>query len=80
MKPMIIISANAEWRTTRELLSVQEVMSTPLGEWFELGGVRYFHGGWGKISAAATAQYVINHFQPGRALPCGEQAGQASNR
>jgi adenosylhomocysteine nucleosidase len=23
-----------------------------------------FHGGWGKISAAATAQYVIDHFQP----------------
>jgi adenosylhomocysteine nucleosidase len=27
-------------------------------------GVRYFHGGWGKISAAATTQYVIDHFQP----------------
>ena len=27
-------------------------------------GVRFFHGGWGKISAAATAQYVIDHFQP----------------
>ncbi len=24
----------------------------------------YFHGGWGKISAAATTQYVIDHFQP----------------
>jgi len=23
-----------------------------------------FHGGWGKISAAASAQYVIDHLQP----------------
>ncbi len=25
---------------------------------------RFFHGGWGKISAAATTQYAIDHFQP----------------
>ena len=63
MKTVVIISANAEWRATRELLSVREVISTPMGEWFEQDGVLYFHGGWGKISAAATAQYVIDHFQ-----------------
>src|SRR5512136_1984344 len=27
-------------------------------------GVRLFHGGWGKISAAATTQYAIDHFHP----------------
>lgn len=26
--------------------------------------IRFFHGGWGKISAAATTQYGIDHFQP----------------
>jgi adenosylhomocysteine nucleosidase len=26
--------------------------------------VTLFHGGWGKISAAATTQYVIDHFEP----------------
>jgi len=26
--------------------------------------VLFFHGGWGKISAAASAQYVIDHFAP----------------
>ena len=23
-----------------------------------------FHGGWGRVSASATAQYVIDHFEP----------------
>jgi len=64
MKPLVLISANAEWRAAREALSVQEVASTPMGEWFEEGGVQYFHGGWGKISAAATTQFAIDHFQP----------------
>lgn len=27
-------------------------------------GTLFFHGGWGKISAAATAQYTIDHFRP----------------
>ena len=37
---------------------------SPLGEWFDSKSATFFHGGWGKISAAATAQYVIDHFQP----------------
>jgi adenosylhomocysteine nucleosidase len=27
-------------------------------------GTLFFHGGWGKVSAAATAQYAIDHFRP----------------
>jgi adenosylhomocysteine nucleosidase len=64
MKTVIIISANAEWRAARDLLPAPFVQSTPMGEWFEKDGVLYFHGGWGKISAAATAQYVIDQFKP----------------
>ncbi len=79
MNPIIIISANAEWRATRELLSVREVMSTAMGEWFEQGGVRYFHGGWGKISAAGTAQYVIDHFQPDLMVNLGTCGGFAGS-
>lgn len=67
--PLILISAGAEWRAVKEILSPTEVRSTPLGETFTAalrppGAVRFFHGGWGKISAAATAQYVIDHFRP----------------
>jgi adenosylhomocysteine nucleosidase len=72
MKVLVIISANAEWRAVKEILTPSEVKSTPLGETFTLQlntgthdtKVRFFHGGWGKISAAAIAQYVIDHFQP----------------
>jgi adenosylhomocysteine nucleosidase len=79
MKPLVLISANAEWRATREVLSVQEVASTPMGEWFEQGGVRYFHGGWGKISAAATTQFAIDHFQPDLLVNLGTCGGFAGS-
>ncbi|HEY2980557.1 MAG TPA: 5'-methylthioadenosine/S-adenosylhomocysteine nucleosidase [Anaerolineales bacterium] len=26
--------------------------------------LKFFHGGWGKISAAASAQFIIDHFSP----------------
>jgi adenosylhomocysteine nucleosidase len=73
---IILISANSEWRTVKEILSPVGIQFTPLGETFDVtlgtpsrsGGkewnVTLFHGGWGKISAAATAQYVIDRFQP----------------
>jgi len=72
MKIVVLISANAEWRAVKEILHPAIVDSTPLGETFvvRLGtgtpdtGTRYFHGGWGKISAAATTQYVIDRWQP----------------
>jgi adenosylhomocysteine nucleosidase len=72
-KPVIvIISANAEWRAVKEILAPSEIHSTRLGEYFDLPtgtgtqytAIRYLHGGWGKISAAATAQGVIDRWQP----------------
>jgi len=72
MKILVIISANAEWRAVKEILTPVEVQSTCMGEYFDMKPAtkthdtetRFFHGGWGKISAAATAQYAIDHFQP----------------
>jgi len=68
MKIVVIISANAEWRVVKELYPNLELHQSPFGEYADLElGTRtltLFHGGWGKISAAATAQYVIDHFQP----------------
>jgi adenosylhomocysteine nucleosidase len=37
--------------------------------------VTFFHGGWGKISAAATAQYVIDHFRPNLLINLGTCGG-----
>lgn len=61
---IVLISANSEWRAVKEILAPSRVQSTPPGETFDVRPLTYFHGGWGKISAAATTQYVIDHFQP----------------
>jgi len=69
MKTLVIISAGAEWRAVKEIVPDVQVQPTPMGEYFDLQlvgdkSVRFFHGGWGKVSAAATAQYGIDHFSP----------------
>jgi adenosylhomocysteine nucleosidase len=68
MKTVVLISANAEWRSIKSLFSHQRIEPSPYGEWFtaeiESLPVTFYHGGWGKISAAATTQFVIDHFKP----------------
>jgi adenosylhomocysteine nucleosidase len=61
---VILISANSEWRVVKSLLAPAEIASSPLGEFFEIKHLTFFHGGWGKVSAAATTQYAIDHFHP----------------
>lgn len=71
-RAVIIISANAEWRVVRNRFTGVEVNESPFGEWFARrcleshpqGEVIFFQGGWGKISAAASAQYVIDRWRP----------------
>jgi adenosylhomocysteine nucleosidase len=72
MNFVVIISANIEWQVIRSLLADIEPESSSLGEWFvvemDIAGcvepVLFFHGGWGKIAAAASAQYVIDRWSP----------------
>lgn len=80
MKIVILISAGAEWRAVKPLFPDARLEASPFGEWFSLetGGmhqITYFHGGWGKISAAATAQYALDHFQPGLLVNLGTCGG-----
>ncbi|MDI6769042.1 MAG: hypothetical protein QMD04_05140 [Anaerolineales bacterium] len=86
MNIVVLISANAEWRAVKSILSPVKIQSTPLGEWFETFDVRsfdmlrttpltFFHGGWGKISAAATTQYAIDHFHPNLLVNLGTCGG-----
>ena len=72
---IILISANSEWRAVKEILAPSPVQSTPIGETIDVGHLTYFHGGWGKISAAATTQYVIDHFQPALLVNLGTCGG-----
>ena len=90
---IILISANAEWQALSSLPGYRPPINrvhgrtnagdTPFGEWFQkqIGGVStiFVHGGWGKISAAASTQYVIDHYTPWLLVnlgTCGGFSGQ----
>ena len=68
----VLISADAEWQAVREHFLTTEVQESPLGQWFPVTQERgtrkanliFFHGGWGKVAAAASTQYVISRWSP----------------
>ncbi len=68
MKVVVIISANGEWNAVKSLFPESKVENSPFGERFdatmEQRTITFFHGGWGKVSAAATAQFVVDQFHP----------------
>jgi len=79
-RTVVLISADAEWRAVRALLPDAVVSPSPFGEWFprDIGegrSVIFFHGGWGKIAAASSTQYVIDRFKPERLVNFGTCGG-----
>jgi adenosylhomocysteine nucleosidase len=79
MNPVVIISADGEWQAVKSFYPEANIQQSPLGEYFDLAfgdlHVTIFHGGWGKISAAATTQYVIDHFKPDLLINLGTCGG-----
>lgn len=82
MNIIVLISADAEWHAVKQILSPSKINHSPLGEYFDLKSVTrhsspvtFFHGGWGKISAAATTQYVIDHYDPDLLINLGTCGG-----
>lgn len=77
----VIVSANAEWSAIEPIFSGVALHSSPLGKWFltPIGAqnvpVLFFHGGWGKIAAAAATQYVIHHAAPNLLVNLGTCGG-----
>ncbi len=69
---VVLISANIEWRAILTIFPQIDEQVSPFGEWFvtqiQAGGqarpIVFLHGGWGKISAAASTQYVIDRWSP----------------
>ncbi len=69
---VVLISANTEWQVVKELIPKVQLQTSPFGEWFShiMGEdtraeeLVFLHGGWGKISAAASTQYAIDTWQP----------------
>jgi adenosylhomocysteine nucleosidase len=69
---VVLVSANAEWKALARATTDTAGPPSPYGEWFtrtvKAGSgdvpVVFFHGGWGKISAAASTQYAIDRWKP----------------
>jgi adenosylhomocysteine nucleosidase len=68
----------------KELVTTKgEIQPSPYGEWFsapwpaheESEPLVFFHGGWGKIAAAASTQYAISTWKPSLVINLGTCGG-----
>jgi adenosylhomocysteine nucleosidase len=75
MRIAVIISADAEWKAVLSILKPSKIIRTKLGETFEQHKVHFIHGGWGKIAAAASTQFVIGKFHPDLLINLGTCGG-----
>jgi len=75
----VVVSANAEWRALKPLFAGAAIQTSPFGEYFfaKVGSQRvlFFQGGWGKVAAAGSTQYVIDRFHPARLINLGTCGG-----
>lgn len=78
-KAAVVVSANMEWKVVKAAYPTVRMESTPWGETFEatIGGERVvmFHGGWGKVAAAGSTQYVIDRWRPRYVVNLGTAGG-----
>jgi adenosylhomocysteine nucleosidase len=86
---VVLVSANGEWAVVKAVYPDARYERSPFGEYFandiklpdgSTCPVLFFHGGWGKVSAAASTQYVIDRWNPGCLInlgTCGGFAGSA---
>lgn len=81
---VVLISANAEWGVVRNNFPNCLINSSPFGDWFKYyyqaitdlpEPVIFFHGGWGKVSASASTQYVIDRWHPRMVVNIGTCGG-----
>ena len=81
---VVVISASAEWKAIRGQLPEPPRHDTPFGEWLvhRLGGqdVVFFHGGYGKVSAAGGTQYAIDRWHPRLLVNLGTCGGFGGER
>ena len=77
-RTVVIVSANAEWKEVKKLLPSARYLKQPYGEYFQYDpDTLVVQGGWGKISAAASAQYVIDRWNPANIVNLGTCGGIA---
>ena len=65
---VVIISADGEWQAIPKIFPDAKFKKSPYGEWtqrdFNGEPVILYHGFYGKIPSAASAQYVIDQWNP----------------
>jgi adenosylhomocysteine nucleosidase len=75
----VLVSADMEWRAVKPLFAGAILHKSPYGEYFyatvQRERVLFFQGGWGKVAAAGSTQYVIDHFKPARLINLGTCGG-----
>ena len=77
-RTVAIISANAEWKIVKKLFPAARPVPQPYGEYFRYDrDTLILQGGWGKISAAASTQYVIDRWNPENIINLGTCGGIA---
>ena len=84
---VVLISAHAEWQPVRARHATLPTLPTPYGEALRLDvtaadrprSVVLFHGGWGKIDAAASTQYAIDRWRPKLLINLGTCGGFAGD-
>lgn len=81
---VVVISADTEWKAFKRLLPPDtEYHPSPFGQWCARritedenhAPVVFFHGGWGKIDAAASTQYAIVQWKPEKIINIGTAGG-----
>jgi adenosylhomocysteine nucleosidase len=69
----VLVSADAEWSFVKSFYSRERYEASPFGQYFfkdillpdkTARRVVIFRGGWGKVAAAASTQYVIDRWNP----------------
>lgn len=80
---VILISAGAEWRVVRDYYPDAIIQKSAYGETFALTlagrEVIFLHGGWGKVSAAASTQFAIDRWRPTLLINLGTCGGFAGH-
>ena len=84
VRVVVVVSAIQEWRAVCATSPHGVRHPSPYGEWFsvalpvapgEMEDVTFFHGGWGKIAAAASTQYAIDRWHPALIVNLGTCGG-----
>jgi len=76
---VVLVSANAEWKPVRERFSTAAATQSPYGDYFTAPvgkrSVVFMHGGFGKVQAAGSTQWAIDHLHPSLLVNIGTCGG-----